>query len=225
MKRKAGRTNAETLARPDHPNPSPFKRETSMTQKNDDTKSTHESMTDDRGRSTVTRRLAMNMIANSAIAGASIASLSAATFEADPIFAAIEVHKAANAAASRAIEWHSQLDLELPIEKCRSYITAWAETIVETDDPRWIECERAAHISYEAETDAAAALVNIKPTTLAGGIALLQYAAVADPDGHSWPDLMPDETAKLSRPWHHFLIANLAEILPGMVGAAVLVKV
>jgi hypothetical protein len=53
-------------------------------------KTTHESMTDDsRGRSTVTRRLAMNMI----VGAASLTSQSALTDPADPIFAMIAMHK------------------------------------------------------------------------------------------------------------------------------------
>src|ERR1700738_340314 len=53
-------------------------------------KTTHESMTDDsRGRSTVTRRLAMNMI----VGAAAITSQSALTDPADPIFSMIVMHK------------------------------------------------------------------------------------------------------------------------------------
>jgi hypothetical protein len=37
-------------------------------------------------------------------------------------------------------------------------------------------------------------------------------------DGETWPDLHPDEGAKRGRPWHHFLIANLVETLPEMLG-------
>jgi hypothetical protein len=47
---------------------------------------------------------------------------------------------------------------------------------VETDDPRWIESERAIMLSFDAETDAACVLVSICPTTMAGIIALLRYA-------------------------------------------------
>jgi hypothetical protein len=135
------------------------------------------------------------------------------------LFAAIEIHKAARAASVAADACHSDLDRDLPADKCRSSVTAQSETIVATDDPRWIAAERRLWASYEAETDAAATLVSVMPATLPGVLALLQYAVAADPDGHSWPDLMPDDTAKLSRPWHYFLIANLSEVLPGMVQA------
>jgi hypothetical protein len=64
----------------------------------------------------------------------------------------------------------------LPREKRESNIDAWEEKIVETDDPRWIESERAIMLSFDAETDAACVLVSICPTTMAGIIALLRYA-------------------------------------------------
>lgn len=54
-----------------------------------------------------------------------------------------EVHKAAVCATRAALDRHSEMDHELPIEKCRSSITAWGEAIVETDDPRWIDGLRA----------------------------------------------------------------------------------
>ena len=138
----------------------------------------------------------------------------------DPIFVAIEAHRTAALAFKSAIDANYVLDCELPCDKRRSSVTPWEEKIFETDDPRWIASERAIRTASDAETDAACALINVLPTTLTGVIALLQYAVSADPDGQAWPDdLLADESAKLSRPWHHFLIANLAEILPGMVSA------
>ena len=139
---------------------------------------------------------------------------------ADPIFPAIEAHRKAALGFKLAIDANCVLDCELPRDKRRSSVTPWEEKIVETDDPRWIKSERAIRETSDAESDAACALINVMPTTLAGVIALLQYAVSADPDGQAWPDdLLADESAKLSRPWHHFLIANLAQILPGMVSA------
>src|SRR3977135_4289365 len=70
-------------------------------------KSTHESMTDDsRGRSTVTRRLAMNMILGTAVAGSAIASKPAAAAD-DPIFALIEEYRAAAKTLAAACSEHS----------------------------------------------------------------------------------------------------------------------
>ena len=138
----------------------------------------------------------------------------------DPIFVAIEAHRTAALAFKSSIDANHALECELPQDQRKSSVTAWEETIVETDDPRWIASERAIRNTSDAECDAACALITVLPTTPAGTIALLQYAISADPDGQAWPDdLLADEFAKRSRPWHHFLIANLAEILPGMVSA------
>jgi hypothetical protein len=84
---------------------------------------------------------------------------------------------------------------------------------VETDDPRWIESERALMRCLNAETDAACLLVSIRPTTIAGVLALLSYANAADPDGETWPrELLSDDETK-RRSWHYFLTENVAEAL------------
>jgi hypothetical protein len=87
---------------------------------------------------------------------------------------------------------------------------------VETDDPRWIESERAIMLSFDAETDAACVLVSICPTTMAGIIALLRYANAAD---MGWPDQLQSDDGTKTRSWHYFLIEMIAEALPGMVPA------
>jgi hypothetical protein len=138
----------------------------------------------------------------------------------DPIFAAIEGHRASALAVRAEVDVHCRLERDLPRDARRSSVTTWEEKIVETDDRRWIESERAVFAAFKAETDAACTLVNVLPTTLAGVIALLQYAISANPDGETWPDdLIADESSKRSWSWYHFLIANLAEALPAMVQA------
>ena len=122
----------------------------------------------------------------------------------DPIYAAIEAHIAARAALIAAVDWHSALDRELPIEKCRSHVTAWDQTIVETDDPRWIDCELTVVRCHSAETEAACTLVNILPTTLAGVASLLRYVVDSDTDGEGWPSELEGDDGK-TRTWHHFL--------------------
>jgi hypothetical protein len=73
--------------------------------------------------------------------------------------------------------------------------------------------------SFDAETDASCVLVSIRPTTVAGVIALLRYANTADTDGKAWPrELVSDDGTKI-RSWHYFLIEVIAEALPGMVSA------
>src|SRR6202022_3250168 len=54
----------------------------------------------------------------------------------DPIYAAIEAHKAARAAVVPIIDAHQALEGELPKERRRSDVNVWEEKIVETDDPR-----------------------------------------------------------------------------------------
>src|ERR1700737_952178 len=129
---------------PDHPNPSTIaKRETPMTKTNNDMKSTHESITDDsRGRSTVTRRLAMNMIVGTAAMSAAAGRISAApAFR--PVYAAIEAHKAAWAAYGVEVKNNDRLEAALPKDRRQSSFSWDGLEIVETDDPRWIAHERA----------------------------------------------------------------------------------
>jgi hypothetical protein len=67
--------------------------------------------------------------------------------------------------------------------------------------------------SFVAENEAACTLVNVLPTTMAGVIVLLRYTVDADTDGEGWPTEVQSDAGK-TRSWHHFLAANLAEMLP-----------
>jgi hypothetical protein len=132
----------------------------------------------------------------------------------DPIFEAIEAHKAARLAFENAVGRGSALDEELPGEKTRSWITVWEQTIVETDDPRWIDSVHEVHRASEAETDAACALASIAPTTMAGVVGLLQYAISIRPE--EWPEGVQSDDDTETRPWHYFLIGMLIAVLPSM---------
>jgi hypothetical protein len=132
----------------------------------------------------------------------------------DPIFEAIEVHKAARLAFENAVSRGSALEQELPGEKTRSWITVWEEEIVETDDPRWIDSVREVHRASEAATDAAYAVANVAPTTMAGVVSLLQYAISFPPE--EWPEGVECDDDPETRPWHSFLIETLIAVLPGM---------
>ena len=72
-------------------------------------------------------------------------------------------------------------------------------------------------------TAAAIELIDLRPTTAAGLIALVAYAQAADTDGVGWPDGLyvdvNDPGPTKTRSWQHFLIQNLSEILPAMVDA------
>src|SRR4051794_29097833 len=100
------------------------------------------------------------------VAAVAIPANAANALRADPIFEAIELHKAARLAFENAVSRGSALEEELPSEKTHSWITVWEQTIVETDDPRWIDSVREVHRTCEAETDAACALASVAPTTM-----------------------------------------------------------
>src|SRR3954470_13360206 len=93
-----------------------------------------------------------------ASAGIAIPANAADASTPDPIFEAIEVHRAARLVFENAVGRGCALEQELPREKTRSWITVWEQTIVETDDPRWIDSVREVHHTSDAATDAAYAL-------------------------------------------------------------------
>jgi hypothetical protein len=97
----------------------------------------------------------------------------------------------------------------LPRDKRRSSVDAREENIVASDDPRWIDCERAVMRAWQAEDDAAIALVCLLPTTRAGFLALLEHAVAYDTDGEGWPRGLQSDDGKRTRDWHQFLIENL----------------
>ena len=169
--------------------------------------------------SDTTRRTFLSTTA-AALAASATAAIPAyaGALGADPIFAAIEVHKAAMAALIKVIDDSCPLETSLPLKQRQSFIGYGEATIVETDDPRWIKNTRDYQPASDAETDAAIALVSIVPTTIAGATALLQYATAADTDGHCWPDALQSDDGKKIRTWQFFLIEMLADVLPRLAG-------
>jgi hypothetical protein len=168
---------------------------------------------------TPTRRTFLAQAASSAVLAATIAS--AFSQSNDPIFEAIEQHRLAHQR-----HWASlgEDELEDTIPKERR-LSSWHDAMhdepdwrVLTDDPVWIAHIEEGVAAWSAELDAAGALINILPTTPAGVLALLQYSIEADPDGEEWRHEFCDDGGK-ARSWHRFLIANLVEVLPGMVSA------
>jgi hypothetical protein len=154
-------------------------------------------------------------LSTAAALGASTAvAIPANALRADPIFEAIEVHKAARLAFENAVSRGCALEVELPSEKTRSWITVWEQTIIETDDPRWIDSVREIDRTSDAATDAAWALARIAPTTMAGVVRLLQYTISIQPE--EWPDELQSDDDTGTWPWHYFMIEMLAAVLPGM---------
>jgi hypothetical protein len=160
---------------------------------------------------TSTRRAFLAQAASTAVLAAAVARAAGATN--DPVFAAIDAHKVTRVAVYAAIDSVSAMGKQLIAEG----LTRLRDRM---DDPRLIDAEAALSAAFEAETDAACVLVTERPTTIAGVLALLNYANKADTDGEGWPDaLYADEACKKIRSWHFLLIEGLAEILPGMVQA------
>jgi hypothetical protein len=127
----------------------------------------------------------------------------------DPILAAIEAHKAARIVVYSAVDAVSDREKQLKAEgKLR-----------DKDDARLEECQTVLSRAFDAETDAAIALLSEPPATMAGVIALLQYAVAADTDGEGWPRELESDGRTRSRSWQFFLIEMLADVLPGMVSS------
>jgi hypothetical protein len=121
---------------------------------------------------------------------------------ADPIFVAIEAHKAAFARVIAAIDVEQAAEAATPIGLRKT-------------DEHYLQAGEAVSAAWDAEGDAAIELVNVHPTTMAGVMALLDYAISADHDGETWPPVLLD--GETSGSWHHFLIQNLTEILPDLL--------
>jgi hypothetical protein len=136
----------------------------------------------------------------------------------DPILEAIEAHRAASAQINAALEISYALDRELPLEKCRSHFTALEESIVPTDDPRWIDSERNVMRAWNAQDDAAIALLNVSPTTHAGLLSLMRYALAQDTDGEAWGMKVAGDDGR-KRHWYYFLIENVTAALTDLVSA------
>jgi hypothetical protein len=161
-----------------------------------------------------TRRGFLSTAAALAASAVAIPANAANALGADPILEAIEAHKAARLAFENAFNRSCALEQELPREKTRSWITVWEEEIVETDDRRWIDSIREVNRASDAATDAAYALANVAPTTMAGVVRLLHYAISIRPE--EWPEGVHSDDDTETRPWHYFLFEMLIAVLPGM---------
>jgi hypothetical protein len=135
----------------------------------------------------------------------------------DPIFAAIEAHRAALESHSAAVHIESDLEETLPKDKRRSLLTVWDEEIVETDDPRWPAALHSRMDASKAMDDAAMALLDIEPTTFPGAIALLKY--VAGQEDTLFPDdLIDDDNKGIS--FGRAIAGHVGEVLNGMLQSA-----
>jgi hypothetical protein len=115
----------------------------------------------------------------------------------DPIFAAIERHRIAERDFGGVLTEWGKLEKELPKHLRQSDMRSACDidTIVETDDPRWIAAERARVAASEKEGKCADALLEVRPTTLAGLRSLLRYAELCHA-GRDWPDRIASTAAE-----------------------------
>jgi hypothetical protein len=143
---------------------------------------------------------------------------------ADPIFALIEAHKAAENDYAAAV--HHHIAMEQMIEKAKRKGSVYANevTTVATDDPRWTEvCIRLSDASKELDA-LALRMINEPLASVEGVTALLDYAAAYVDAGNLWPQGITDDDEAHQRflgqtPWQHYVIANAAEALRGLTGA------
>jgi hypothetical protein len=94
----------------------------------------------------------------------------------DPIFPALERLQATWAELDAVVGEQSRLEQLLPPEKQRSNNSGGELTIVPGDDPRWIDNQRQYRATFDAVDARERGLLEIRPTTTAGIVALLRYA-------------------------------------------------
>ena len=119
-----------------------------------------------------------------------IAGLPASAAADDPIFAAIESHRAA---------WDA--------------FATMIKTAISDDDPR-------IDVASDAEEKAAIAILDVTPLTIPGVIALLKHAAEHEKSGNTWPCRLFDSEdegdrfgARYGHSWSYFLHRDLAKAL------------
>jgi hypothetical protein len=81
----------------------------------------------------------------------------------------------------------SDLENELPEERRRSEINMGVLAIVSKDDSRWIEIQRTVMATCRITDEAATNLLNTRPTTPAGVVAVLRYAYDVERRGLEFP--------------------------------------
>lgn len=146
--------------------------------------------------STITRRTAIAGLAAGTTFNVGAIALTRAS-GADPVFAAIECHRALHLSWSTAVDVQSNL---------------------RDDDPRYGDADEATDVASDDLDDAAVDLLNIVPTTIAGAAALLRYAYdVTRADGWTWPDHVDaEEEGEDGRSWSDLLCGHVAQALEKM---------
>ena len=146
--------------------------------------------------------------------------------DADPIFAAIDAHRAAVARYRAAIRDKRRLKETLPGNRTRSVVTVWEDTIANTDAPEWIASERLVKRMLDLACEGALDILRTPPTTLAGAIDLLRYVADFDARSSAMPGNFTDfaddpenSRAGNKRGWAYHAQRMIADALYAMADA------
>jgi len=154
------------------------------------------------------------------LAVATVASTAANNADLDPIFAAIDAHRRAEAEFSAALGRLSDLENELPEERRRSEIKMGVLAIVLQDDPLWIQLQRTVLAASKIADEAATQLLNTRPTTLAGVAAVLRYAYDVERRGLEFPSGYDDgdlSECPWGVQWSVYFHRNLAQAIEAMI--------
>jgi hypothetical protein len=131
--------------------------------------------------------LALGASANTA----AIVAAKSAEADADPILAAIEVHREAWARFDRSVEEQSRLEGELNFDD-RRWSPCYGEDLTPPPgtDPQWAAAVIEWHAAADAHDDACYGLINVHPTTIAGMVALIDHVVnhSIEADVESWPE-------------------------------------
>ena len=120
----------------------------------------------------------------------------------DRIFATIAAHQKAVAGLMVALKHKWRLEDKL------------GDKAYDGDDPKWIAAEKAEDAAWHARDAAALRLVRVKPTTIGGAIALLNY--FADIGGDNVPPISDRAAEQLGAPFGCIVARNVARTLERM---------
>jgi hypothetical protein len=120
----------------------------------------------------------------------------------DPIFSTIAAHQKAAAELMVALQHKWRLEDKL------------GEKAYDGHDPKWIAAERAEDVAWRTRDAAALRLVGIRPTTIDGAIALLNY--FADLGADDVPPISDRAAAQLGGPFGCIIVRNVARALERM---------
>lgn len=127
----------------------------------------------------------------------------------DPIFAAIERHRAAFTAHDASLG-EDELESAIPSRlRQSSFFDAQRgdpDWRVPTDHPDWITHIEESCRAWREEEEAAAALLSTEELTPAGAVALLTYASYREDRRDPWPDFEEGS-------WLYLMLCRVVEVL------------